>query len=414
MRDVVITGMGLISALGHTVEDAVTAAWHGQDGFRRCDPLLYGDAGEALGCRVAATVEGFDPTQWISERVGPWHDRSTAYALAAVHQALADAALDLPGERVGAIIGQAAPGNTLFHYALQRAFVDGEAARFPGRMLPQLSGHIATATVALQNGFKGPTFSVVDACATGATSLALAADQIRLGKADAMVAGATDAPIGLAVFGSMLSAGAMHRTHDPARACRPFSADRAGLVVGEGAAILVLEAGDTARARGATIYGRMLGEAQTNDAFHIYSPEPTGASWSRTMGLALAAAGRTSADVDWVSAHAASTGLGDAIEVLAVHDVLGPRAPQIPVSSTKSMHGHTFGAAGAIETVLALAAMNRGWILPTAHLTHPDDACDLDHVPDAQRRGTARTLLKNSFGFGGTNTCLVIEAGQAR
>ncbi len=410
MRDVVITGMGLVSALGHTVEEAVTAAWRGEDGFRRCDALLHGGDGEALGCRVAATVEGFDAMKWVPRRVGGWHDRSTAYALAAVDEALGEAGLDIPGERVGTIIGQAAPGNTLYHQALKLAFTQGSAASLPGRMLPQMSGHIASATVALQQRFKGPSFSVVDACATGATALALAADTIRLGRADAMVAGATDAPIGLTIFGSMLSAGAMHRTDDPERACRPFCADRAGLVVGEGAAILVLEAEETARARGARIYGRMLGEAQTNDAFHIYSPEPTGTSWSRTMSLALAAAGRRAADVDWVSAHAASTGLGDAVEVLAVRDALGPRAGQIPVSSTKSMHGHTFGAAGAIETVLAIAAMNRGWILPTANLTQPDEACDLDHVPDYQRLGSARTLLKNSFGFGGTNTCMVLEA----
>lgn len=415
MNDVVITGMGTVCALGHTVSEAVEAAWRGEAGFRRCDHLLQGPAGAELRCRVAATVEGFDPARWVSERVGEWHDRSTAYALAAAFEAMQQAGvLDsacVRAERVGTVIGQAAPGNTLYHHVLRRCYEEPNGAgQLPGRMLPQLSGHIAGASIALERGFRGPSFAVVDACATGATALALAADQIRLGRADIMIAGATDAPIGLPVFGSMLNAQAMHATLDPARPCRPFSSDRAGLIVGEGAGILVLESADSAEARGATVLGRMLGEAQTNDAFHIYSPEPNGAGWSRTMRLALAAAGRSPVDIDWVSAHAASTPIGDRVEALAVQDALGPHANEIPMSATKSLHGHCFGASGAIETALAVAAMNRGWILPTAGLDGPGPVAALDHVPDVRRHGRARTLLKNAFGFGGTNTSLVIEA----
>jgi len=414
MREVVITGMGLVSALGHRLEPALSRAWGGASGVRRCDELLWGESGAELRCRVAATVPDFEASRWIPERLGGWYDRATAYGMAAVAEALEDAgARGLDPERVGVVIGQAAPAHALYHRSLRAAFVDGGAAALPGRLVPQMSGHILSAMTALKYGFQGPTTGLVNACASGATALVAGADLIRAGRADVVVAGGADAPVGLVIFGSMLRAGAMNPTDEPARACRPFSADRAGLVVGEGAGVVVLESAEHAAARGAKVQARMLGEAMTNDAHHIYSPEPSGASWARAMTLALTAAGISPGEVDRVSAHAASTPLGDAAEVLAIKAALGRRAGEIPVSSTKSVHGHTFGAAGAIETVLALAAMRRGMVLPTAGLEGPDPICDLDHVPDVRREGGGKVLMKNAFGFGGANTVLVLAVDDA-
>ena len=419
LRTVGVTGLGTVCALGDRVDEAVRRAWNGESGIRRCDDHLWGDHGKALRCRVAATVEGFDPSRWVSDRAAGWTDRATGFALAAAEEAIEEAGLGgtarrgaVHPDRVGVVIGTAAPGNDLWHRVLARAFLDGAAADLPGRALPQMSAHVAASLLALRHGFRGPTFAVVDACASGATAIALAADTIRLGRADAMVVIGADAPIGLTIFGSMLRAGAMHATDDPERASRPFSPDRAGLVVGEGAGALVLEAEDLARTRGAAPRVRLLGEAQTNDAHHIYAPDPTGGTWARTMTMALEAAGVAPEQVGWVDAHAASTPLGDVAETRAVRLALGAHAERVPVSATKSMHGHTFGAAGAIETVLALAAVERGWLLPTAHLEPGDPECDLDYVPDARREGRPEVLLKNSFGFGGTNTCLVFGRAE--
>jgi 3-oxoacyl-[acyl-carrier-protein] synthase II len=414
MSEVMVTGMGLVCALGSSVEASVDRAWRGEAGFRRCDEALWGEAGRNLRCRVAAMADGVEVDRWLPARLGRWRDRGTAYALAAVAEALEDAGpAGWDKRRVGVIIGQAAPGQALSHAVMQRALVEGAPETLPGRVLPQLSGNIAGALTALQYGFQGLSYGVVDACATGATAIALGADAIRAGRADVVIAGAADAPVGLQIFGSMLSAGAMNPTDDPTRACRPFSADRAGLVVGEGAAVVVLESAAHAAARGARVQARLLGEAMSNDAHHLYSPEPTGESWAAVMRRALERAGVAPEDVDMVSAHAASTPTGDAIEVAALRRALGARAEQIPVFSTKSMHGHCFGAAGAIETVLALAAMRRGRVLPTAHLDRPDPTCDLDHVPDPLREGRGRVLLKDAFGFGGTNTTLVLSVEPA-
>ena len=412
MTRVVITGMGTVNALGNNLEDSLKAAMKGESGIRRCDELLWEEYGAELKCRVGGTVKGFDASKYVPEKYLSAYDRATTYVLAASSEALIDASYEPSEEmkdRTGVVIGIAGPANDLYHRSFHKAFVEKKAHRFSGSLLPQVSGHIPTALIALEHGFRGPTFGVINACATGGSAIASAADSIRLGRADVVVAGATDAPIGLTSFGSMLNAGAMNPTDDPARACKPFSKDRAGLIIGEGAAVFVLEKYETAKARGARIYAEILGDGQTNDAHHIYSPEPTGASWARTMNLAIQAAGIRPDQIQAVSAHAASTPIGDAIESNAVRRVLGDRAPEVPVFATKSMHGHTFGAAGAIESALAIAAMCRDTVLPTANLTEPDPALDLDYVPNRARAHSYEYLLKNSFGFGGTNTSVVFR-----
>lgn len=416
---VVISGLGLVSSIGNNLTTALESSLEGRSGIGRCDDHLDGEYGAELRCRVAGAVTGFNAGLHVALKHLALHDPATCFAMAAVAEALEDAGLDLSeplGERTAVVIGAAAPGMRSYHRALRQAYVDRQAHDMRGSVLPHMSGNIPSALVALKYGVTGPTFGVVNACATGATTLSLAADMIRMGRCDRVIAGGIDAPIALATFGSMLSAGAMNPTDDPVRACKPFSRDRAGLIVGEGAGIMVLERAEDALQRGATIYGEMMGEAHTNEAHHIYSPNPTGGPWARTMRLALEQAGLSAQDVDAVSAHAASTPQGDLAETRALKSLFGRGAYDVPVFASKSMLGHTFGAAGAIESILALAALRLGKAPPTINLTQPDPECDLDYVANNARPVDAKILLKNSFGFGGTNTCLVlrIERSQPR
>lgn len=414
---IAITGLGLVSPIGNSVSAGVANAFAGRAAIRSCEKYLWGDFGDGIACRVAGLVEHLEVGDVVpAERVATF-DPAVLFALVAGEQALTDARLELAHdeerERVGVIIGCAGPGCHSYHRALHQAFVARAAHELPGYLSLQMSGNLAPSLIALRHGLRGPNFGIVNACAAGATAIATAAEMIQAGSADVMIAGGTDACIGLTLLGSMGNVGAINPTTDPHRASRPFSRDRAGLIMAEGAGIVVLERADHARARGARIVGELLGWSRTNDAHHVYNPEPSGARWARVIELALRSGGITASEVEVVSAHAASTPMGDLIETRALKHALGPRARQIPVSSTKSMHGHTYGAAGAIETILALAAMNRGQVLPTAHLEDPDPECDLDYVPQVGRDSRAEILLKNSFGFGGTNAALVIRRGEA-
>lgn len=405
-RAVVITGMGLVCPLGATLDVALKSALAGRDGFVRCDHLL---PFEEPPIRVAGLVPDFDPGAHVPAWLDGWFDRGTAYALAAAEQAIAAAQLHWSPalqDRTGVVLGASGPGHVLMHRAADTLHRAGWQA-LPGRLAPQLSGNILPAMVARRHGLRGPNFCVINACATGLTALALAADAIRSGRADVMIAGGGDAMVAPVAMGSMRNANALNPTADPVAPCRPFSADRAGLVVGEGAGVVVLEARAHAEARGARPLATLLGEAMTNDAGHVYRPDTSGASWGRTIEQALAAAGVAPEAIDLVSAHAPSTRFGDSTETRALRIALGPHADRAPVSATKSLHGHLYGGAGAVESILALAAMAEGWILPTRHLRVADPECDLDYVAEGPRRGRPRVLLKNSFGFGGTNTCAV-------
>ena len=403
MRRVVITGMGAVCALGNTLPESLSRALGGASGVRRCDERLWGEYG------------GFEATRPAPAKRADAYDPATLFALAAAAEALDDSSLRMDAaqrERAGSVIGCAGAGQQVWHRCLHAAFVEGAAHRAGASVALQQSGNIFAGLLALRHGLRGPSLGLANACASGAASIALAADMIRSGRADVMLAGGTEAPIGLHTYGSMLSAGAMRPTDDPDEACCPFDARRAGLVMGEGAAVVVLESAEAAAARGATIRGELLGDAMTNDAHHVYSPEPTGASWARVAAMALERAGLGPADVGAISAHAASTHLGDRVETRAIKRLLGARAPEVPVTATKSQVGHALGAAGAIELVLALAALNRGWLLPTINHREPDPDCDLDCVPNEARPTDAEILLKQSFGFVGTNCALVVQRGQ--
>jgi len=411
-KRVAITGLGLVCALGNTVSEALTNAYAGKSGIRRCDKYLWGEYGEKMPIRVGGIVENFDPGKYVPQKYVDRYDPCVTFALAAAQEALEDAAIDFDDElrdRTGVLIGTAVTGNQTWHRAMHMAFVEKRAHEMPGWMIMQISGNMPAGLVALQHKFHGPNVAVVNACATGGTTIAIAADYIRNGRCDIAVTGGTEAAIGLSMYGSLTNAGASNSTEDPERACKPFSGDRAGLIKGEGCGVLVLEPWENAVARGAKIYGEILGDAQTNDAYHIIAPEPTGESWARTMKLALDDAGIGTDDVDWISAHAASTVAGDLSETRAIKLAFGERAYKIPITSTKSMHGHAFGATGAIELILAVAAMQEDKLLPTINLTVPDPECDLDYVPNEGRPGKTEILLKNSFGFGGTNSCVVVK-----
>ncbi|MFN7954431.1 MAG: beta-ketoacyl-[acyl-carrier-protein] synthase family protein [bacterium] len=413
MKHVVITGLGLVSPLGNTVAESLASALAGASGIRRCERYLWDEFGASIPARVAGTVEGLDARHFVPAAYASSYDPAIVYALAAAAEAIADAALDLGDaelrDRAAVVLGVAAPGSHTYHRALHAAFVERKAHELPGRVSLNISGNMPSALVALEHGLRGPNYGIVNACAAGATSITVAADLIRAGRADVALAGGAESCIGLVLLGSMGNARAINPTAEPERASRPFARDRAGLVMAEGAGIVVLEDRDHARARGARIHAELLGDAQTNDAYHVYHPRPDGSDWARTMRMALAAADVAPSEVDVVSAHAASTPHGDLAETRALKSVLGERAYEVPVSATKSMHGHAYGAAGAIETVLALAAGRRGRALPTTNLTQPDPECDLDYVADGARAVRAEVLLKNSFGFGGTNACLVIR-----
>jgi 3-oxoacyl-[acyl-carrier-protein] synthase II len=332
--------------------------------------------------------------------------------LAASQEALVDSKLEFTEalrDRTAVIIGTAVTGCQTWHKVLHQAFAEKRAHEIAAYTIMQGSGNMPGGLVALEHKFRGPNIGVVNACATGGTTLSIAADYIRYGRCDAALAGGTESAISLFIYGSLSTAKAVNPTDNPERACRPFSADRAGLVKGEGSGVLVLEPWDEAVARGAKIHGEVLGDSQTNDAYHIISPDPSGERWARAMRLAIEDAGLTPDDIDYISAHATSTPAGDLAETRALKLVFGDRARQVPISATKAMHGHAFGATSAIEIILALAAMERKWLLPTINLTVPDPECDLDYVPNLGRVQETHVLLKNSFGFGGTNSCVVIR-----
>lgn len=419
MRRVVITGWGLVSPLGNSLGSALASAAEGRSGIRSCERFLWGEFGAEIACRVAGTIEGLDPTPYVPSGHADAYDPAIVYALAAADEALGDAALapfldanPAARDRVGVVIGSAGPGCVSYHRALHQAFVERTAHRLPGSLSLQMSGNMPPSLVALRHQLRGPNFGIVNACASGATALATATEMIRAGSADAVIGGGTESCIGLTLLGSMGNVGAINPTSDPHRASRPFCADRAGLIMAEGAGLMVLEEREQALARGARIHGEVLGISRTNDAHHVYNPDPTGALWGRAIELALRDARIAPDEVGAISAHAASTQRGDLAETLAIKRVLGAHAYRVPVSATKSMHGHAYGAAGAIESILSLAAMGQGWVPPTAHLSEPDPDCDLDYVPNVSRKTDAEILLKNSFGFGGTNSCLVFRCAR--
>jgi len=408
---VAITGLGVVCPLGNSLSAALGRARAGASGIRAyTSPWLAPDHPQHH--RVGGTVVDFEPDPHLEPRFAARQEPGVLYALAAAAEAMAAAgladAVDDARDRFGCVVGAGLAGAELWHRALATAFAGDGADAIPRLTAISITGTAVTGLLALQHQLRGPSWGVANACASGTSAIALAADQIRLGRADAMLVGGCESSMrSIAAYASFVASG-MHVTREPHAACAPFARGRRGFVLAEGAGMLVLERLDRARARGAHVYALVAGAAVVNDAHHVINPEPTGQAWARAMRLALADAGLDAAAVDAISAHGTATPQGDVAEARAIAAVLGPRAAAVPVSATKSMHGHAFGAAGAIETALAVAAMDAGVVLPTINLAEPDPACPLDHVVERARPHAARVLIKNGFGAGGVATSLVL------
>jgi 3-oxoacyl-[acyl-carrier-protein] synthase II len=406
MRRVAITGVGAVTPLGLDVAASWRAAQAGESGIGWISTFDT----EGLPVRVAGEVKGFDPTQVVSPKEARKLERNVLFGVAAGREALADANLDgIDPSRVGIIFGSAIGG---VPGILEQADVLRE--RGPDRVSPNFLPNVLVDSVsgqlAISLGITGPNYAVVSACATGSHAVGEAAEMIKRGAADAVLAGGTEAclvPLILAGFTAMRGL-ATDVDGDPARASRPFDATRAGFVMAEGAGALLLEDWEQAERRGADVYAEVLGYGASNDAHHMAQPEPEATGVAAMMRGALERAGVEPSRVGYVNAHGTSTPQGDAAETKAIKDVFGAHAYELAVSSTKSMTGHTFGAAGAIEAIFSALAIRDGVLPPTINYREPDPECDLDYVPNEARRTQIDVALSNAMGLGGHNGCVLL------
>jgi 3-oxoacyl-[acyl-carrier-protein] synthase II len=405
---VVITGMGLVTALGHTVE----ATWHGLcQGRSGIGPISTFDANE-YAVRFAGEVRNFDPGPYLSRKEVRRSDPVTHLAVAASRQALAHARLSVTDQLapdVGVAIGSGIGGLHTLHE--QFAILHDQG---PGRIspfaIPMLMINAPSGMVSLLTGAQGPVWAAASACATGGNAIGEAWETIRRGTAKVMLAGGAEkavTPLAMAAFANMHALS--RRNDDPQRASRPFDAQRDGFVMGEGAGMLLLEDLAFALERGAPILAELVGYGSTADAYHMTEPAPGGEGLVRAMHHALRTADLRPEQVDYINAHGTATLLNDATETQAIKACFGGYAYQLAISSSKSMLGHTFGAAGAIEAAIAVLSIVDGVIPPTINLEHPDPACDLDYVPHHARKAPVQVALSNAMGFGGHNTCLAFK-----
>ncbi len=408
MKRVVITGLGALTPLGLTVKESWEAMLAGKSGI---GPITQFDA-SGFPTRIAGELKGFDPKNYLSRKDARRMARCSQVAVAAVQEALRDAGFGekVPEpERTGTVIGVGMGG---LDWALKhsRSFWErGFRGMNPFAVASSLP-NMPSYHVSLYSGAQGPITTPVAACASGSQAIGEALDLIRLGRADVMIAGGVEAlvheiPIaGFSVMGAL-----SQRNDEPEKASRPFDKDRDGFVFSEGAGIVILETLEHALARGAHIYAELVGYATSSDAYHIARPDPEGKGAQRVMRWALEDAGLTPEDVDYINAHGTATPLNDVTETYAIKQVFGEHAYKLAISSTKSMIGHTMGAAGAIETIATVLMMEQGVILPTINLDEPDPQCDLDYVPNVARPARIEVAMKNAFGFGGQNACLVLK-----
>ncbi|NUM43844.1 MAG: beta-ketoacyl-ACP synthase II [Anaerolineales bacterium] len=408
-KRVVITGLGCVSPLGNDVPTTWQNILQGKSGI---GPVTHYDA-SAHKVRIAAEVKGFDPKELFGPRAARKMDRFTQFALAATRQAVDHANLQINDEnrdRIGVIIGSGIGGvGTL--YEQTRVILEAGPTRVSPFLIPMMLPDSAAGTVAIELGVRGSNMAVVTACATGTNALGESAAMIRRGEADVVFSGGSEAAVvpismaGLAVMNAMSS-----RNDEPQRASRPFDKERDGFIMGEGAATLVLESLEHARARGATILAEVTGYGSTNDAYHVTQPAENGEGAVRCMRTALKDAGLTETDIDYINAHGTSTPLNDKSETRAIKTVFGERAYEFPVSSTKSMTGHLLGATGSLEAVFCTLALMDRILPPTTNYEFPDPDCDLDYVPNTARRvDRLEHVMSNSFGFGGHNATVIIS-----
>ena len=405
MRRVAVTGLGAVTPLGNDARSTWRAAVAGESGI---DWIRAFDASE-LQVRIAAEVKDFDPTQVASPKEVRKLERNVLLSLGAAREATADAGLNgFDPMRVGIVFGTAIGGvnGILEQEEIRR---DRGPDRVSPNFLPNVLVDSASGQLAISLGIKGPNYAVVSACATGSHAIGEGAELIRRGAADAVLAGGAEAcmhPLILAGFTAMR--GLAVENEDPPRASRPFDATRAGFVMGEGACVFVLEELEAAQARGAEVYAEVLGYGASNDAHHMAQPEPEATGVADMMRAALDRADVAPERVGYINAHGTSTPLGDLAETKAIKDVFGKHAYELAVSSTKSMMGHTFGAAGAIEAMMCVLALHEGVIPPTINYRQPDPNCDLDYVPNEAREAKLDVALSNAMGLGGHNGCVLL------
>jgi len=405
---IVVTGTGAISPVGLCTRETFDNLVKGVSGV---DLVTQFDA-SSLASRIAGEVKGFDPLDTLDRKLSRRIGRYAQFALAATHEALAQSGLDLEVEdrnRIASVTSSAIGDFPILEHEMKRFFDRG-----PGRTnpftVPRVSTSMAAGNISLKYGLTGPAYGASSACSTGSHSLATAWMMLKLGLADVAFAGGAESAITATFMDSYIALRALStRNDDPQRASRPFDKDRDGFVMAEGAGILILETLDHARARDTTILAELAGVGMSCDAFHITSAHPDGLGASNAIDAALKSAGITPAEVDYINAHGTSTQVNDPIETNAIRNSFGEQAKRIPVSSIKSMLGHTIGASGALEAVTSVMVINEGVIPPTINLDEADEGCDLDYVPNVARQQTVDVVVSNSFAFGGQNCVLVFK-----
>src|SRR5256884_5037200 len=409
-RRVVVSGLGAVTPLGADPPPGGRRLRAGESG---AGPLTAFPA-DGQPVRIACEASEFEPERWLDREALDRLDRVAQFAVAAARMAEADAGLQIAGEpeRVGASIGTAQGGLSSLESSYGELL---ESGRIEHSWMEAFLPSRAAAAVSLELGTRGPLCAPCTACAASAMAVGDGYDAIRLGRAEVMLCGGAEAGISeLSLAGFAAMRALSRRNDDPARASRPFDADRDGFVMGEGAAVLVLEEAEHARARGATVYAELAGYGMSSDAFHMTEPDPHGMGQARAVASALADAGLGPDDVDYVNAHASSTGIGDATETAALKRALGEeKARSIPISSIKGATGHCLGAAGAVEAAATVLALRDDVVPPTINYETPDPQCDLDYVPNEARRLPVRVAMSNSFGFGGHNAVLVFRESVA-
>ncbi len=411
MRRIVVTGVGAVTPLGNSVEEFWNGLIEGRSGIdyiKEFNPDDYN-----LSVKFAAEIKDFNPTDYIDSKEAKRMSRFVQYAFIAAREAVKDSGLELDKidhNRAGVLVGTGIGGLRDIE-AQHSVILEKGAKRVSPFFIPSGISNIASGYISIEYGFKGPNSCVVTACATGTHAIGDAMKIIQRGDADIMIAGGSEAaitPLGMAGFASMKALST--RNDNPKKASRPFDAERDGFVMGEGAGILVLEELEHAKRRGAKIYAEVVGYGMTGDAYHITAPCADADGAKRVIEMALNDARINPIEVDYVNAHGTSTPLNDKVETLAIKEIFGKHAYELKVSSIKSMIGHLLGAAGAVEAIATVKTIETGIIPPTINYEHPDPECDLDYVPNRAIEYPVKIAISNSFGFGGTNACLVFKA----
>jgi 3-oxoacyl-[acyl-carrier-protein] synthase II len=407
-RRVVVTGIGLVSSLGIGTDANWAALTAGRSGV---DTISKFDASE-FATRIAGEVRGFDPLQFIDKKDVKKMDVFIQYAIAASQFAMDDSGLQITSElapNVGVFIASGIGGFTTIERE-HKALLDGGPRKISPFFIPSAIINLAAGQVSIRFGAKGPNSATCTACSASAHAIGDAFEIIRRADAEVMIAGGSEAaitPMGIGGFGALRALST--RNAEPSRASRPFDKDRDGFVVGEGAGVVILEEYEFAKSRGARIYAELVGYGMAADAYHITAPSEDGDGPLRVMARALKSAQIEPSQVSYINAHGTSTPHGDKVETIAIKRCFGDGAMQVPVSSTKSMTGHLLGAAGGLEAGITVLAVHHQIAPPTINLDHPDEACDLDYVPNTARRMPIEYALSNSFGFGGTNAALLFK-----